>query len=880
MRLQNILFLILICIFFSFGVLSGQQRNKLPFMDLSLSFEQRVDDLVSRLTLEEKVGQMINVSPEISRLGIPACNWWNEALHGVARSGIATVFPQAIGMAATWDPSLIFNVADIISTEARAKYHEGIRIGDKTQLQGLTIWSPNINIFRDPRWGRGQETYGEDPYLTSRIGIAFVKGLQGNDPKYLKTVSTPKHYAVHSGPERFRHSFNAVTDKRDLIETYLPAFEALIREGGAWSIMSAYNRYLNNPCSSNPLLLQEILREKWGFKGYVVSDCDAIANIWRDHKIVKTDAEAAAISVKAGCDLNCGDTYTALVKSVALGLITEKEINVSLKRLFEARFRLGLFDPDSLVGYAKVPFSANNTEANRMMALKTTQESIVLLKNSNHTLPLSKNLKTIAVIGPNASNDRVMYGNYNGTPSKAVNPLEGIKNKVSSTTKVLFSKGCNWITPANKLEVVTPNLLSFGEKQGLHADYFNNKDLAGTPVVERVDKKIDFDWNVNPPNRMTMKTNFSARWTGILNVPESGKYLLSLTGDDGYRLFIDNKLIIDMWQNQPLTTSQKEIEMVGGKTYDIKIEYYQAGGDGVIKFEYALDRDLDQMKEAVDFASQSDAVIFFGGISPSLEGEEMKVNYPGFNSGDRDSIGLPAIQDNLLKKLYATGKPIVLVLMSGSALSINWAAENIPAILQSWYPGEEGGNAIADVLFGDYNPAGRLPVTLYKSVDQLPPFEDYEMKGRTYKYFEGEVLYPFGFGLSYSTFQYSNMQMPTEINVGDSVIVSVDVKNSSSIEGDEIAQLYVGVKNSPYPVPIRSLQGFQRIHLKSGEQKNVAFILKPKQMSVIDDNGNRLIEPGTITISVGGGQPSQLQKFKIAYVSSSIEVKGKSLRIE
>ncbi|HZL09686.1 MAG TPA: glycoside hydrolase family 3 C-terminal domain-containing protein [Prolixibacteraceae bacterium] len=864
----------------SFSTLSGQKKYEYPFHDPSLSVEQRVTDLVSRLTLEEKVSQMVSVSPEISRLGIPACDWWNEALHGVARAGIATVFPQAIGMAATWDTNLIFDVADIISTEARAKYHEGIRTGDKTQFRGLTIWSPNINIFRDPRWGRGQETYGEDPFLTSRIGISFVKGLQGNNPKYLKTISTPKHFAVHSGPEPARHYFDAVTNPRDLWETYLPAFEALVREGGAMSVMSAYNRYLGEPCSSSPMLLQQILREKWGFKGYVVSDCDAILDIWHDHKTVKTDAEAAAISAKAGCDLNCGDTYLALVKAVNSGLITEKEIDVNLKRLFEARFRLGLFDPDELVEYAQIPFSANDTEGNRKVALKAAQESIILLKNSNKTLPLKKDLKTIAVIGPNASNERVMYGNYNGTPSKAVTPLEGIKNKVSANTKVLFAKGCNWVTPANKLEAVTQNLLSFGEKQGLHAEYFDNKLLEGTPVVDRVDKQIDFDWEVNPPNRMNMKTNFSARWTGILNLPESGKYMLSLTGDDGYRMYIDNELIFDKWQNQPLTVSQKEFEMVGGKDYDIRIEYFQSGGDGVIRFEYALNQAYDPMKEATDIASQSDVVIFFGGISPLLEGEEMKVNYEGFNSGDRVKIDLPAIQDSLLRILYATGKPVVLVLMSGSALAVNWADQNLPAIMQSWYPGEEGGTAVADVLFGDFNPAGRLPITFYKSADQLPPFEDYAMKGRTYRYFEGEPLYPFGFGLSYSTYQYSNLKCTQAIKTGESLGISADVKNTSLVAGEEVVQFYTKLESSSYPTPIRSLQGFQRISLNPGEKKTVTFKLNPRQMSVVDDNGKRLIVPGNLMLSIGGGQPNQAKKLNIATISGKVKISGKSSQID
>jgi beta-glucosidase len=672
-------------------------------MNSSLTVDQRVNDLVSRLSLEEKVHQMVGDSPAISRLGIPEYTWWNEALHGVARAGIATVFPQAIGLAATWDNSLIYEMADIISTEARAKYHQGIRTNDKTQLLGLTIWSPNINIFRDPRWGRGQETYGEDPYLTSQIGLSFVKGLQGNDPKYFKTIATPKHYAVHSGPESSRHYFDAIVDNYDFWETYLPAFETLIKDGHAYSIMGAYNRLKNVPCCADPVLLQSILRDKWKFDGFVVSDCGAIDDIWKEHKTVKTNAEAAAIAVKAGCDLNCGDTYLSLVDAVKKGLITESEIDVSLKRLFKARFLLGLFDPDEKVKYTSIPFSENDTEGHRKVALKIARESIVLLKNENHFLPLKKEVKTIAVIGPNANNERVMFGNYNGTPSKAATPLDGIKNKISSTTKVLYTKGCNWVTPANKLNLVTHNLLYTGEreKNGLYASYYDNKDLTGEPMFIRHDKNFDFDWIKNPPKELKTKRNFSVRWKGLIAVPETGKYLFSITGDDGFRLFIDNKLVIDAWHSQPLTTKQNEFEMIGNRRYDIRLEYFQDGEDASLKFEYAMASDYDPFKEVAEMASKSDVVIFCGGISPSLEGEDMPVHVDGFDRGDRTKLDLPAIQDSLLKLLYKTGKPIVLVLMNGSALSVNWADKNLPAILESWYPGEEGGTAIADILFGD-----------------------------------------------------------------------------------------------------------------------------------------------------------------------------------
>ncbi len=822
---------------------------------------------------------MIDVAPGIPRLGIPAYNWWNEALHGVARAGVATVFPQAIGLGASWDTTLIFNVADIISTEARAKHHEALRSNDFARYKGLTIWSPNINIFRDPRWGRGQETYGEDPYLTSRIGVAFVKGLQGNDPKYLKTISTPKHYAVHSGPEPERHKFNAITNNRDFYETYSPAFKALIKEGGAWSIMGAYNSYMNDPACASPFLLQQVLRDQWKFKGYVVSDCDAIADIWRDHKTVKTDAEAAAISIKAGCDLNCGDTYLALVRAVNQGLVTEKDIDINLKRLFEARFRLGMFDPPAIVKYAQIPYSVNDTRENRGVALKSALESIVLLKNDKNTLPLSKSIKTIAVIGPNANDPAVMFGNYNGTPSKSTTPLEGIKNKVQPGTEVLFSKGCNWVDAADALTVVPGEILSSNNRQGLQGEYYANMKFEGEPILKRNDRKIDFNWDEKPPKGLNA-TGYSVRWTGKLTVPESGNYIFAITGDDGYRLYVDNKLVIDKWEDQSATTKKIELNLKANQGYDIKLEYYQNQGGASIRFEYSKKSEKDPFVEAIDFASKSDVVLFFGGLSSSLEGEEMRVDYEGFNGGDRTNIDLPAIQTNLLKKLKATGKPVILVLMSGSALAVNWENENLSAILQAWYPGEEGGNAIADVLFGKYNPSGRLPVTFYKSVNQLPPFEEYAMKGRTYRYFEGETLYPFGFGLSYTKFSYSNLQVPQSVETGKNITIRVDVTNSGNVSGEETVQLYLSNKKASVPVAIRSLEGFCKVTLKPGEKRTVSFTLKPYQLSIIDDNTKRIEQAGTFEVSVGGGQPVLNRQATSDFVTAKFNITDKPVPLE
>ena len=693
-------------------------KYEYAFQDPSKSFDKRVDDLVSRMTLEEKISQMIDVAAPVERLGIPGYNWWNECLHGVARAGVATVFPQAIGLAATWDTDLIYQMADVTSTEARAKYHEFVRNNDRARYHGLTFWSPNINIFRDPRWGRGQETYGEDPVLTSKMGTAFVKGLQGDHPKYLKVVATPKHYAVHSGPEPNRHIFDAVTDKRVLWDTYLPAFEATISEGKAYSIMGAYNRYLGEACCAHDLLLGEILRDKWGFEGYVVSDCGAIRDIYAYHKLVDTPEEASALAVKKGCDLNCGRTYESLLKAVEQGLITEEEIDVTVKRLFRARFKLGMFDPPDMVPYAQIPFEKNDCPEHSDLAVLVAQESIVLLKNENNFLPIKNKLKQIAVIGPNADNLDVLLGNYNGTPSHPVTALAGIINSVGESTNVKYAPGCG---------------------------------LVGNDMV-------------------------------IDTIP-------------GY----------------------------------------------------------DAFAEAVDLAKSSDVVIFCGGISPRLEGEEMQVPFEGFAGGDRTDIKLPAVQEKLIKSLHATGTPVVMVNFSGSAVALNWENENLPAIIQAWYPGQAGGTALADVIFGKYNPGGRLPVTFYKSVEDLPPFDDYSMKNHTYRYFEGEPLYPFGYGLSYTTFEYGTPVLSdNSIDKSGSVEVGVEVKNTGDIGGSEVVQLYIKDIESIYPVAKKALRDFTKIYLEPGESRIVSFILESCDFRVIDDDGNRFVEPGKFDIMVGG----------------------------
>ncbi len=692
-----------------------------PWFDAELSTRERVDALVGAMTLREKIAQMLHEAPSIPRLGVPAYNWWNECLHGVARAGQATVFPQAIGMAATFDEPLMHEVACAISDEARAKYHQAVKQENRKIYFGLTYWTPNINIFRDPRWGRGQETYGEDPYLTARLGVAMCKGLQGDDPRYLKLVATPKHFAVHSGPEPLRHEFNAVVNERDLRETYLPHFKACVQEGKAWSVMGAYNRTLGEPCCGSKRLLQDILRGEWGFQGYVVSDCWAIKDFHLHHKVTRTPAESATLAVRNGCDLNCGDMYHSLLDAVGEGLITEAEIDVSVKRLFEARIRLGMFDPDDKVPYAAIPPSVVRCGKHLELALEVARKSIVMLKNDG-VLPLSRNLNVIGVVGPNADSKIAMYANYNGFSPNVVTVADGILDRLSVGSVMYTGSGCH---------------LCLDE-----------------PIME-------------------------------------GKHKVGI---------------------RPLT----------------------------------------------------DAVIAVLGNTTELEGEEGGVALSD-GGGDRTRIGLPGRQLDLLKLLHSKGKPVVLVLLSGSAIDLSEVEPYCNAILYGWYPGEQGGNAIADVIFGNVNPSGRLPVTLVKSMDQLPPFEDYNMTGRTYRFMTEAPQYRFGFGLSYTRFAYSNLRfrasgtecresgvalMPTAM-----VEVSVDVRNVGERDGDEVVQLYVSDVEASVPVPRHHLEGFARVCLKAGETKTIDFVLHPDQFVCYTDEGRPFLEPGVFRISVGGGQP-------------------------
>ncbi len=847
------------------------------YLDTSLSFQARAADLVSRMSLDEKISQMQNDASAIPRLGVQKYNWWSECLHGVARNGIATVFPQAIGMAATWDPALIHEEAGVISTEARAKYNYAVSRGEHGIFQGLTFWSPNINIFRDPRWGRGQETYGEDPYLTSRIGVAFVEGLQGSNPKYFKVIATPKHFAAYSGPELERHKFNAVPDRRDLFETYLPAFEACVREGGAYSVMGAYNSLNGVPCCADSFLLTDVLRNKWGFKGYVVSDCGAIWDIYNGHKYTPDAAAASALAVRAGCDLTCGDEYSSLKTSLAEGLITEKDIDGAVTSLMLARFRLGMFDPPGSVPYSRIPIADNDTRAHRELARKVADESIVLLKNSNHTLPLRKDLKSVAVIGVYAGDIGILLGNYHGTPSNPVTIFQGIREKCGSGVRVRYASGYNLLEDTNSVETVGKEFLRPAGGRGghgLYGEYFDNFNLKGKPVLTRIDSVMDPYWGFGSPGKGVPDDHFSVRWTGTITPPATGKYEIGIITDDRGRLFLDDTLLVNNWRPYQLNVfKSKIVQMRKGKEYKVEIDYADSIEYAGIRFQwrrvYEKPSESRLIADAVSLTKESDAAVVVAGISPHLESEEdPSIDFPGFKGGDRTNLRLPAGEEALLKALHATGKPVILVLVGGSALAVNWEEENLPAIVDAWYPGEEGGRAVADVLFGDYNPAGRLPVTFYKFVTVLPPFTDYSMKGRTYRYFTGNPLYPFGFGLSYARFEYSDFRASSEkVGPDDTLRLSVTVRNGGGRAGDEVVQLYVKNMASKELQPLKSLERFKRVHIRNGESKTVRFVLPVWSFKYFDEKKNEfVVAPGKYELQVGASS-SDIRFRKVVTVS-------------
>jgi len=824
------------------------------YLNPSLPIDQRADDLIGRMTLEEKASQLVNQSREIPRLNVPKYDWWSEALHGVA-FGIATVFPEPIGLAASFDTPLIHDMAIVIGTEARAKHNMAVRAGRRSIMEGLDFWSPNLNIFRDPRWGRGQETYGEDPYLTGRMGVAYVTGMQGDDPKYLRVISTPKHYAVHSGPEPARHTIDVKVSKHDEEDTYLPGFRAAVVEGKAWSVMCVYNSVNGQPGCANDFLLKDQLRDKWKFDGYVVSDCGAVTDILSGHRYVKTAAESAAVAVKAGMDNECIDffapvkdnsDYVKYIDAVKQGLLTEKEIDVTVKRLIMARMALGMFDPPEMVKYAQTPDSENDSEPHRQLALKAARETMTLLKNDG-TLPLKASVKKIAVVGPLADQIRPLEGNYNGTPSRATTVLDGIRKQFANA-QVTFEPGTNFLRP--QVPVPPEAFTTDDGKPGLKVEFFKSGKIEGAPDLTRTDEDLNMDFT--HPGMPAGFTTAAARWTGWVTAPESGTWEITLNGARNH-MYLDGKMVIDgsdsEWpQRKTITLTLKK-----GEKHAIKVD--EAWPMGLFHTLTWRQQIPDALQRAVAAAKKADVTIAVVGITSDLEGEEMKVDLPGFKGGDRTSLELPQEEEDLIKAVHATKKPLVVTLMSGSALSVNWAAENANSILQAWYSGEEGGAAVAETLAGVNNPAGRLPVTFYKSVDQLPDFTDYSMANRTYRYFTGNPLYPFGFGLSYSKFEYGRVKLSTaSLKAGDPLILEADVKNTSGPAGDEVVQVYLSFPKLP-GAPLRALRAFQRVHVGAGETQHVKFALEPRDLSMVNETGDRLVAAGAYKISVGGGQP-------------------------
>lgn len=850
--------------------LGGCQDNaNYPFRNPDLPIEERVEDLLKRLTLKEKVGQMRNYSPAIERLGILDYNWWNEALHGVARSGRATVFPQAIAMAATFDEKAVHETFVMVSDEARAKYNEYRKNREEVHPMGLTFWTPNVNIFRDPRWGRGMETYGEDPYLTERMGLAVVKGLQGDDPKYFKTHACAKHYAVHSGPEWNRHEFDVTVSPRDLWQTYLPAFEALVKEGNVQEVMCAYNRYEGKPCCGSDKLLIDILRNSWGYKHIILSDCGAINDFWeRDKQIPRHETHenaesASAAAVLSGTDLECGgNSYLSLVKAVEDGKILEEDINVSLRRVLKGRFELGMFDPEERVPFTRIPYSVVESPEHVAKALEMARKSMVLLKNEKQTLPLSKKLKKIAVVGPNAADSAMLWANYNGYPTHTVTILEGIQKKVPDA-EIIYDMGCDYVKDTVVRDLYD-HITNLTEK-GFAAEFFNNVNLQGQPVYKGTAEVLDY-----VSRRMVRfapnvaQYDFSARFIGELEAPETGEVEIRISGNNTFRLFVGNEKVIDTWKRgrgeQVYRFNVKE-----GERYPVKIEYLQRKRGTNFCMQIGM-RHLVDYAKVTEKVKEADVIIYVGGLSPRLEGEEMAVLLDGFKKGDRTNIEVPKVQREMMKALKSTGKPLVYVLCTGGALALNWEDSHVDAILNAWYGGQEAGTAVADILFGDYNPSGRLPVTFYKSTDQLPNFENYEMQGRTYRYMQEAPLYPFGYGLSYTHFNYKHAKLSNhKIKQGESVILTFDVINVGKKDGDEVIQIYI--KNPKDPEgPIKSLKGFTRVHVKAGKSQNVRIKLSPEVFYSFNDK--------TQTMEI------RLGKYYILYGGSSDDKKLKSIDLE
>ncbi|HTD53798.1 MAG TPA: glycoside hydrolase family 3 C-terminal domain-containing protein [Silvibacterium sp.] len=864
-----------------FGSITVLAQQKPPYLDPSLPPEQRAADLVHRMTLEEKASQLVNQARAIPRLDVPAYDWWSESLHGVARDG-TTEFPEPVGLAATFDTDAIHKMAIVIGTEGRVKHALAVKAngGSSNIFQGLDFWAPNINIFRDPRWGRGQETYGEDPFLTARMGVAFVTGVQGEDPKYYRVISTPKHYAVHSGPEPTRHTADVTVSKHDELDTYLPAFRATVTEAKAGSVMCAYNSINGEPACANEFLLQDQLRGKWSFKGYVVSDCGAVVDIYQNHHFKPTQPQASAISLQRGMDNECVDftfkvkddhDYKPYVDAVKQGYLKESDIDTAVIRLFTARMKLGMFDPPDMVPYTKISEGQLNSAANRDMARKIADESMVLLKNDG-TLPLKTSGTKIAVIGSLANQTKVLLGNYNGTPTHTVSILEGLRKEFAGAT-LQYVAGTQFLS--HDADPVPASALTVDGKPGINVSFAKldmtniNRPAATKPLAVRTEPALDAAAQPLPAEVAAVRP-LAIRWDGSITAPETGDYNLGLKASGFFRVQVDGKNVTSSYEGNPDEAKLGRVHLEGGKPATLHVEYTPPeSGSPNAKLVWSK-VDLRPQPEAIDAAKNADVVIAVLGISSELEGEEMQVSEPGFKGGDRTSIDLPKPEEDLLEGLTATGKPVVLVLTNGSALAVNWAQEHVNAILDAWYPGEEGGTAVAETLSGKNNPAGRLPVTFYTGVEQLPPFEDYAMKGRTYRYFEGKPLYPFGYGLSYTTFSYSNLAVPTAaVSAGQPAAAEVTVTNTGKIAGDEVVQLYLSFPDVK-GAPIRALRGFRRVHLDPGQSQSVQFELRPRDMSMVSDAGEPIIAEGKYSVSVGGGQPGTGAQA----VAGTFEVKG------
>jgi len=844
----------------------AQTASNPAYLNPALPADQRAADLVHRMTLEEKATQLVNQARAIPRLNVPAYDWWSESLHGVAVDG-TTEFPEPVGLAATFDTQAIHDMAVVIGTEGRIKHAQDVRAGHSDIFEGLDFWAPNINIFRDPRWGRGQETYGEDPFLTARMGVAFVTGMQGDDPRYYRVISTPKHFAVHSGPETTRHAADVPVSKHDQLDTYLPAFRATVTEAKAGSVMCAYNSINGQPACANEFLLQDQLRGKWAFHGYVVSDCGAVRNIFDGHHYTPTQAQASAVSLQRGMDNECIDfttkikddhDYKPYLDAVKAGYLKESEIDTALVRLFTARMKLGMFDPPDMVPYTKIDEALLDGPTHRAMARKIANESMVLLKNDG-TLPLKTSGARIAVVGPLATQTRVLLGNYNGIPTHTVSILEGIRAEFPRAD-VQFTPGTQFLS--QETQPVPDALLSSAGRPGVQASYYqlniavvDEEKTTAVPLLTRTEKGINASAQPLPAKASGLDP-LTIRFETTLTPTETGDYDLGVETDSFFRLSVDGKRLTNADYPHGIETKTGRVHLEQGRPYSILVEYCRTTRAAPhVRLVWAkIDRKPDP--SVVAAVSKSDVIVAVVGITSQLEGEEMQVHEEGFNGGDRTSLDLPRPEQDLLELLATTGKPLVVVLTNGSALAVNWANQHANAILDAFYPGEEGGAAVAETLSGRNNPAGRLPVTYYQSVSQLPPFEDYSMKGRTYRYFTGTPLYPFGYGLSYSTFTYAGLTLPSAtIAAGSPLVAEVTVTNTSARPGDEVAQLYLTFPSVP-GAPIRALRGFQRVHLEAGQSQKLHFALGARDLGMVTEAGQPVVAAGTYSISIGGGQPN------------------------